>query len=54
MTKDINIKGFEWFLRPAFKDSVAQCKFEQGDVIYRDEPKGKERLGVKLQKTLTF
>ncbi|MFT5053407.1 MAG: hypothetical protein ACI97X_000417 [Oceanospirillaceae bacterium] len=41
MTKDINIKGFEWFLRPAFKDSVAQCKFEQGDVIYRDEPKGK-------------
>jgi hypothetical protein len=41
MTKDTKIKGFEWFLRPAFKDSVAQCKFEQGDVIYRDEPKGK-------------
>lgn len=35
------IKGFEWYLPLAFKDSVAQCKFEQGDVIYRHRPKGK-------------
>lgn len=34
------IKGFEWYLPKAFRDSVAQCKFEQGDVIYRHRPKG--------------
>ena len=34
------IKGFEWYLPLAFKNSVAQCKFEQGDVIYRHRPKG--------------
>ena len=35
------INGFEWYLPLAFKDSVAQCKFEQGDVIYRHKPQGK-------------
>lgn len=35
------IKGFEWYLPLAFKDSVAQCKFEQGDVIYPCKPQGK-------------
>jgi len=34
------IKGFEWYLPLAFKDCVARCKFEQGDVIYRHQPKG--------------
>ena len=34
------IKGFEWYLPLAFKDRIAQCKFEQGDVIYRHRPKG--------------
>jgi hypothetical protein len=31
------IHGFQWYLPLAYKDSVAQCKFEQGDVIYRKE-----------------
>lgn len=35
------IKGFKWFLPLAYKDSVAQCKFEQGDVIYPKQLKGK-------------
>jgi hypothetical protein len=34
------IIGFEWYLPLAFKDCIAQCKFEQGDVIYRHRPKG--------------
>ncbi|MBI2281800.1 MAG: hypothetical protein HYU68_14080 [Bacteroidetes bacterium] len=38
---DNQIKGFKWFLPLAFKDSVAQCKFEQGDVIYPNKLKGK-------------
>lgn len=37
---DNNIKGFEWYLPLTYKDSVAQCKFEQGDVIYRHRPLG--------------
>jgi len=31
------IDGFEWYLPLAYRDSVAQCKFEQGDMIYRHE-----------------
>lgn len=37
---DNRIEGFEWHLPLAFKDSIAQCKFEQGDVIYRSKPNG--------------
>lgn len=33
------IKGFEWYLPLAFKDCVAQCKFEEGDIIYRHRPR---------------
>lgn len=36
-----NIDGFKWFLSTAFKDSIAQCKFEQGDVIYKNKLSGK-------------
>mgnify|MGYP003625830145 FL=1 len=35
------IKGFKWYLPLAFKDSVGQCKFEQGDVIYPTKMEGK-------------
>lgn len=35
------IDGFKWTLTPAYKDSVAQCKFEQGDVIYKTRTSGK-------------
>lgn len=35
------IQNFKWFLPLVFKDSLAQCKFEQGDVIYRNELEGK-------------
>ncbi len=35
------IDCFEWYLPLAYKDSVAQCRFEQGDVIYRHKPLGK-------------
>ncbi len=34
------IEGFEWFVHQAFKNSVAQCKFEEGAIIYRHPPKG--------------
>lgn len=35
------INGFAWHLPLAFKDSVSQCKFEQGDVIYPKKLEGK-------------
>ena len=35
------IKGLKWHLPLAFKDSVGQCKFEQGDVVYPKRLKGK-------------
>jgi hypothetical protein len=35
------IDGFKWTLSSAYKDSVAQCKFEQGDVIYKTKTTGK-------------
>lgn len=35
------IDGFEWHLPLSHKDSVAQCKFEQGDVIYKHAPSEK-------------
>jgi len=38
---DNQIKGFKWFLPLAFKDSISQCKFEQGDIIYPKKLKGK-------------
>lgn len=28
------IPGFSWYLPQAFKDTISQCKFEEGDVIY--------------------
>lgn len=34
------IDGFEWHLPLAYRDSVAQCKFEQGDVIYKRATSG--------------
>lgn len=34
------INGFEWYLPLCFKDCIAQCKFEQGDIIYKNKPKG--------------
>ena len=34
------IDGFKWSLSPAYKDSVAQCKFEQGDIIYKAKVSG--------------
>lgn len=34
------IQGFEWFLPLVYKDSLAQCKFEQGDVIYKNKLDG--------------
>lgn len=42
---DNKIDGFEWHLPLAFKDSVAQCKFEQGDVIYKSTLKDSS-LGI--------
>jgi len=35
------IKGLKWHLPLAFKDSLGQCKFEQGDVIYPKKMEGK-------------
>lgn len=32
------IKGFKWHLPIAFKDCVAQCRFEHGDIIYKNKP----------------
>lgn len=36
-----NIEGFKWFLPLIYKDSISQCKFEQGDVIYKSKTFGK-------------
>lgn len=33
--------GLRWYLPPYFKDSLAKCKFEQGTIIYKDKPVGK-------------
>lgn len=37
MTTANKIDGFEWYLPLAYRDSVSQCKFEQGDIIYRHQ-----------------
>lgn len=42
------INGFAWYLPLAFKDSVSQCKFEQGDVIYPKKLEGKN-WGEKIE-----
>jgi hypothetical protein len=49
-----NIKGFEWFLPLAYKDSVAQCKFEQGDVIYKKGNSEKKWEDEKLEIDFLF
>ena len=30
-----------WYLPPYFKDNLAKCRFEQGNIIYKDKPIGK-------------
>lgn len=44
------IDGFEWHLPFSYKDSIAQCKFEQGDVIYKnellDKTWGEQKVGI--------
>lgn len=36
-----NIIGFRWHLPLAFRTCISECKFEKGDTIYLDQPKGK-------------
>lgn len=38
---DNRIKGFEWNIPLAFKDCIAQCKFDHGDVIYKNKSNAK-------------
>ncbi len=33
--------GLRWYLPSYFKDSLAKCRFEQGTIIYKDKPIGK-------------
>lgn len=33
--------GLRWYLPSYFKDSLAKCRFEQGTIVYKDKPKGK-------------
>ncbi|MDI1234137.1 MAG: hypothetical protein PSX81_07645 [bacterium] len=37
MTTTNKIDGFEWHLPLAYRDSISQCKFEQGDIIYKHQ-----------------
>lgn len=37
-----HIIGFRWHLPLAFRSSISQCRFEQGDIIYLEKPLGKK------------
>jgi hypothetical protein len=41
--------GLRWYLPSHFKDSLAKCRFEQGTMIYKDKPVGKN-WGEQIEK----
>lgn len=40
-TENEKYSGLRWYLPSYFKNSLASCRFEQGTIIYKDKPIGK-------------